>query len=1202
MARPAVSWLFLLLLPACATPARPPERGQALFDGRSLAGWRGDARFWRVEDGALVGESTADNPCASSTYLVREGEFGDFELTLRFRIQAGNSGVQFRSRAPSLTTVAGYQADLEAGPDWTGGLYEQDGRGIVTRRGERVVLAAAGEKHVERFADGAALLARAPAGAWNELVITALGPRLTLTINGELFSETFDLDPAHAAARGSIALQLHAGPPMKVEFRDLVLRELAPAVVEPPDLRTTSAPEPSSAWSVDGDPHWIWPVEEADGGEVAWFRREFELPETPRAAELWIACDNRHETWLNGTLVATGDDWYRPERFDVTSALRRGTNELLVRGENEGGPAALALWLAVEHEAGARFVLESDTSFASLRETPGQRLELAAARARTDWSAPHVYGGLVTQPWSMAQGAEPAAGIAPEGAEIKVPPGFVVERIYSVPMESQGSWVSLTVDPRGRLYASDQYGELFRVTLQDGSEPRVEPIPVPLGEAHGLLWAHDSLYVVVNHGGEFESGLWRVRDTDGDDQLDSAQLLRAIDGDGEHGPHSVVLDRDGEHLILVGGNHTKLPGPIDRSRLPANWREDSLLPLIPDPGGHAVGVWAPGGWIVRTDRDGKQWELIAAGFRNAYDLAFNRDGELFTYDSDMEWDVGMPWYRPTRVCHVVSGAEFGWRNGSSKWPADSFDSLPAAVNLELGSPTGIVFGTGTNFPSPWREALFACDWAYGRIFAVHLAPQGASYTGTSEIFASGQPFPVTDIVVGADGALYVTIGGRQSQSGLYRIAWSGAAVATTVGWPERAAGIGLRQALESYHGVAAPERAEMLVEQGFLAHEDPFVRYAARIALESQPSTAWARAVEASEDARGWLEGALARVRCDAVEERAEVLLGAAELVNTDEAPELRLDATRVLELALLRLAPTAEEREAVRVVLDPLYPSGDARLDRALLGLLVHLEADVSARALDELARAETQEARIAILYALRAHAGPWTVEHGERALALMARERETARGGASVRGYLDAMTKELEQRVGAQSKAAPTSSAAASASAPRGGGQPAHAWTLAELEPHLDALDLGRDFANGARAFAAATCLDCHRFHGQGQNQGPDLSGVGGRYSGRDFLRAILEPSREVPDVWRDTEFWSGEKLLAVGRLEAETEAEVVVRDANGKSLTFARDEVSERRLHALSRMPANLLDTFTLADILDLAAYALSSGNPTNERFTR
>jgi hypothetical protein len=287
----------------------------------------------------------------------------------------------------------------------------------------------------------------------------------------------------------------------------------------------------------------------------------------------------------------------------------------------------------------------------------------------------------------------------------------------------------------------------------------------------------------VNAAGRYASGLYRVTDTDGDDRLDRVELLRAFEGDGEHGPHGVVLDADGS-LLVVAGNYTGLPEPLERCRRPRNWAEDVLLPPLDDPNGHAVGIHAPGGWVARTDAEGRRWELVAAGFRNPYDLALSSDGELFTYDSDMEWDVGMPWYKPTRVLHVVSGAEFGWRAGSGNWPADSFDALPAVDELALGSPTGLVFGSATRFPAPWKDALFAGDWAYGRLFAVFLEPDGASYRGHHEVFASGQPFAVTDVVAGGDGALYVTVGGRKSQSGLYRIAWVGGTESASHGPPE----------------------------------------------------------------------------------------------------------------------------------------------------------------------------------------------------------------------------------------------------------------------------------------------------------------------------------------------------------------------------------------------------------------------------------
>src|SRR5205823_109256 len=173
----------------------------------------------------------------------------------------------------------------------------------------------------------------------------------------------------------------------------------------------------------------------------------------------------------------------------------------------------------------------------------------------------------------------------------------------------------------------------------------------------------------------------------------------------------------------------------------------------------------------------------------------------------MEWDIGLPWYRPTRINHCVSGAEFGWRNGSGKWPDYYPDSLPAVVNIGLGSPTGITFGTGAKFPAKYQRAMFALDWTYGIIYAVHLYPNGATYIGEPERFLSGKPLPVTDAAIGPDGALYFTIGGRGTQSGLYRVSYTGKEptdpapkVADSAGAQAR----DLRHMLESFHSRSDP--------------------------------------------------------------------------------------------------------------------------------------------------------------------------------------------------------------------------------------------------------------------------------------------------------------------------------------------------------------------------------------------------------------
>jgi hypothetical protein len=149
--------------------------------------------------------------------------------------------------------------------------------------------------------------------------------------------------------------------------------------------------------------------------------------------------------------------------------------------------------------------------------------------------------------------------------------------------------------------------------------------------------------------------------------------------------------------------------------------------------------------------------------RNCYDLAFNRAGEMFTWDSDMEWDVGMPWYRPTRVLHVTPGAEFGSRSGWSAWPEYFFDSLPGLLRSGRGSPTGVAVYNHLMFPRRYHDAVFMGDWSRGRILAVRLNPEQGSYKAEVETFAIGKPLNITDLEVGPDGWLHFCTGGRGTE-------------------------------------------------------------------------------------------------------------------------------------------------------------------------------------------------------------------------------------------------------------------------------------------------------------------------------------------------------------------------------------------------------------------------------------------------------
>ncbi len=204
------------------------EGFQPIFNGKDLAGWEGDPGFWRVADGVLTGETTPEKPLAKTIYLLwRGGETADFELRCRYRLRDGNSGIQFRSQPRADGEVEGYQADMEHGDQYSGCLYEI-ARFIFGRRGERVEIAPDGKRTETRFADAAELQKLIRKNDWNEYTIVAVGPEIRLYINGALMTHVVDRQKGRAAAKGILALQLHQGPPMKVEYKDLRLRLLTP--------------------------------------------------------------------------------------------------------------------------------------------------------------------------------------------------------------------------------------------------------------------------------------------------------------------------------------------------------------------------------------------------------------------------------------------------------------------------------------------------------------------------------------------------------------------------------------------------------------------------------------------------------------------------------------------------------------------------------------------------------------------------------------------------------------------------------------------------------------------------------------------------------------------------------------------------------------------------------------------------------------
>ncbi len=228
--------LALLVVKAASFGAETEEGFKSLFNGKDLGGWAGDAGIWSVKDGAITGVTKAEPKLTHNTFLVyTNGDVADFELRLSYRIVNGNSGIQYRSRlirqGPFGPVVGGYQADFEAGKQYSGILYEEQGRGILAQRGQKTVIRADGDKpKVEvtgNVGDSEAIQAAIKHEDWNDYVVIANGNHLQHFINGRLTVDVTDEMAAKAAKSGVLALQVHVGPPMTVQFNNIRLKTLA---------------------------------------------------------------------------------------------------------------------------------------------------------------------------------------------------------------------------------------------------------------------------------------------------------------------------------------------------------------------------------------------------------------------------------------------------------------------------------------------------------------------------------------------------------------------------------------------------------------------------------------------------------------------------------------------------------------------------------------------------------------------------------------------------------------------------------------------------------------------------------------------------------------------------------------------------------------------------------------------------------------
>jgi putative heme-binding domain-containing protein len=967
-------------------------------------------------------------------------------------------------------------------------------------------------------------------------------------------------------------------------------------------------------------PHWIWITEKPAEQEDIYLRKTLAVPADLKRAILIATADNSGQVMVNGDKRGfKTENWENPIIEDITSRLIPGSdNVIAVKATNSGGPAGFLAQIILENKGGQKSRVVSDETWQVSAKPEQGWNEVAFSPKSSEWRPAvklNAAGAPPREKISPAYLASLQDLRTPEATaveDIKVAEGFRVELLYSVPKADQGSWVAMTEDDKGRLIVSDQYGSLYRLTPpelgQEIAPDAIEKIDLDIGGAQGLLYAFDSLYVVLNtdqHGGR---GLYRLRDTDGDDRFDSKELLRKFaEEGGEHGPHAVLLGPDGESIYVVVGNQTPVT-ELASSRVPRVWGEDLLLDRIHGRGFMKT-VMAPGGWIARTDPDGKEWELIATGFRNQYDAAFDRNGGLFTFDADMEWDINTPWYRPTRVNLVASGGEFGWRNGSGKWPAHYPDSLPAVVDIGPGSPTGVGFGYGAKFPKKYQDALFILDWSYGKMYAVNFKPSGASHTAVVEEFLSAQPLPLTDVLIGKkDGAMYFTIGGRRVQSGLYRVTYLGdEPVGDDRGDPLTDAAKE-RLMLEGFHGRQDPKAVG--TAWPYLSHEDRWLRFAARIAIEHQPVAEWQQKAleEKNPIAATHAAIALARHGDKALRPKLLDLLNGIDWASLTDAQ--RTDLVRAYSLVFTRMgAPDDDARQALVALLSPRLPGQRPELNAELHQLLVYLrDPAAAAKGVALLKAAPSQEEQIAYAKNLRRVVDGWTRELRADYFRWFV-QAAAYKGGASFDLFMEEIKREALENTPDDEKAAlkeiidakPASAGPQFTFEPR---EFQKNWTVADFDDVINVgLEGARDFTNGRKMFGAAACFACHRFDQEGGSVGPDLTSVAGKFSPGDLLESIVDPNKEISDQYGSMIFTMLDGSQTIGRVMNLSGDNIQVNtnmmDPN-QTVPVDRKQLKEAKPSPYSMMPPGLINTLKKDDVLDLLAYLLSGGNPDDPMF--
>jgi len=828
------------------------------------------------------------------------------------------------------------------------------------------------------------------------------------------------------------------------------------------------------------------------------------------------------------------------------------------------------------------------------------------------------------------------ASVKDASTALNVPPGFEVDLIYEVDRKKFGSWISMAFDKKGRLTVSDQQkAGTFLVEIpkpgQKFDETKIKKLSVE-SSVYGMLYAFDHLYMMGNRK------LTRAKVLP-DGSLGPVEFMAEMAGGGEHGPHSIIISPDGKSIYVIAGNATKPPEFIN-SRIPTNWKDDVLLENYAY--GHMAQGKAPGGWVMKMSPDGKNREIITMGFRNPCDFALNRDGELFVYDADMEYDIGSPWYRPTRINHGISGGDSGWRATSKKWRDYFPDTVGSVVDVGPGSPTGVIAGINANFPTHYRDALFICDWTFATMYSIHLKPSGSTYIGEKREFVSNSDgsLALTDVVIGPDGNMYFCVGGRGGQSYLYRITYTGSEstelsqLDTT---SKHAKARATRRKLESFHGSANKEA--LAVAWPHLGSEDYHIRYAARIAIEWQSPKSWSQKAYSEKNDVAAIHALLGLARSDyegSLKPSVERLLKI-DFKELNKSGQLALLRTYSVIMSRAGM-PERMQAHAIGEQLDLFFPSNDNNLNEELCRVLCYLDHPSVVR--KTVALMKTTKAKIPnfdtdimkrnkhygsrILSTMDADATPnilnihllfclkgvqvgWTMEDRKAYLGEL-QNLMTKKGGNMFTGYIQKIRESAiasvpdKDRISLQYLMGEVKSVDL-AKLPKAKG-PGVAWTVDSGLKVLNEEPLaGRSFANGQKMFSAGLCVACHRFGNEGGGVGPDLTNLAKRSDYKSILESTIHPNMVVSEQFEQHELKMKDGSITMGRVVTEEDGEYGLVQSGLQPLNLTKikkSKVASKNGSSISMMPGGLINSMNAEELKDLIAYFVSAGDRKHKVF--